>query len=218
MNDRRRTGKKFHPGLEAVETRELMSGITAVLATQPRSHVSAQALTPNVTGTPTPPFIPSPGTPTAHELARQQFRASFSGPVVVGSGRFSSESKIYYFRGTGGSNQFLHGDYQMAIILPTDPTQPIQGGIYMQDRNNNSGSQLGLDLTVDPNSLDRFGRPTHATFVNDPNVYSGIYYGDLASGNVKIRYFGAKASVFFTGQVYTSGLTGVFRNMDLITK
>lgn len=215
MSTRRRSGRKLRPGVESVESRQLMSGITTMLATQPRGHVPA--LTGNTTGLTMPPFIPGSGTTSPHELARQRFQASFSGPVVVGPGRFSSESKVFYYRGIGGSNQFLHGDYQMAIIMPSDPTKPITGGVYMQDRNNNSGGQLGLDLTFDPNSLDRFGRPTKATFVNDPNVYSGIYYAFTAQGNVKIRYFGHKAAVQFTGLLYTSGLTGVFRNEGLGT-
>ena len=217
MSVRRRTRRKLHPRVESVERRELMSGITAMLATQPRVHVSALTLTGNQTGT-NSPFIPGLGTPTPHEMARERFHATFSGPVVSGPGRFSSESKIYYFRGTGGSNQFLHGDYQMAIVFPTDRTQPITGGIYMQDRNNNSGGQMAFDLTIDPSSVDRFGRPTRATFVNDPNIYSGIYYFNTANGSMKIRYFGHQAAVVVDGLVYTNGLTGVFRNTDLVTK
>lgn len=213
MNHRRRPTRQLRPALESVESRELMSGVVAALGPATHARPPLPVLTGNPTNTTVPPFIPSPGSPTLHEVAREHFFATFSGPVVAGPGRFSSEAKTFYYRGVGGSNQFLHGDYQMAIIRPADPTQPAVGGVYMQDRNNNSGAQLGLDLAV--TQLDRFGRPTAGTFVNDPNIYSGIYYNDTAEGSFKIRYFGNQAAVVFNGLMYTSGLTGVFRNSGL---
>lgn len=221
MNSRRRPrpDRQVRPKLEAVEARELLSGVTAMLAA--RAHVVKPASVlntnpvENVPGSPPVPYVPGQGVPTPHELIRQRFHATFSGPVVQGPGRFSDQAKTLYYRGVGGSNQFLHGSYQMAIVFPTDPTQPIVGGVYMQDRNANSGGQIGFDLTIDPNSLDRFGRPTRATFVGDPNVYSGIYYSETSLGTVKIRYFGQQAAVLFDGQLYTSGLTGPFQNLDL---
>src|SRR5436309_16082921 len=38
------------------------------------------------------------GQPTPHEQARQRFHAFFQGPVTVGPGRFSDQSKVIYFR------------------------------------------------------------------------------------------------------------------------
>ena len=83
--------------------------------------------------------------PTAHELARERFHGYFSGPVSVGGGRFGDQAKILYFQGLGGSSMFLHGDYQMAIVFPADPTQPLFGEAYLQDKSTNSGGEVGLD-------------------------------------------------------------------------
>jgi hypothetical protein len=103
----------------------------------------------------------------------------------------------------------------MAIPMPNDPSAPILGALYMQDRNINSGGAVAFDLTIDPTSLDRFGRPTRATFVNDPNIYSGVDYVDAASGSVTIRYTGTAATVVLNGLLYSSGITSPLRNMDL---
>ncbi|MEO6809531.1 MAG: hypothetical protein ABI353_10520 [Isosphaeraceae bacterium] len=218
----------YRPSLERVESRELMSGIIAsMLVSQPSpihrqaAAVQSQAVDPlrsdngGIPGAPTPPFSPGTGEPTPHEVARQRFRAVFSGPLYAGGPRFTDQKKLLYFRGLGGSTMFLHGDYQMGIVFPKDPAKPIVGGAYLQDKNINSGSVIGFDLTFDPNSLDRHGRPTLGTFTEDPNVYGGAFFSPTSSGTVKIRYARNTATVLFQGQVYTSGLTNQLTNQDL---
>jgi hypothetical protein len=219
--------------VEAMEARDLPS-ILPFMATAGPGQPSASALalragdvaaalqagsgaTPGkpTQGTPAPPILPGAGQPTPAELARERFRAYFNGPFYAGPGRFTDQSKILYFRGVGGSTQFLHGDFQMALVFPSDPSATITGAAYMQDKNINSGGALGLDLTIDPTSLDRRGRPTRATFASDPNIYSGVDYFDSSTGTVRIGYHGGAATVIFDGLLYTSQITNPIRNQDL---
>src|SRR5262249_10452858 len=128
--------------------------------------------------------------PTARQLALEKFVAKFQGTFNVGPGRYSSEAQQTFVRGAGGSNQFLHGDTQLRIITPVDPSIPFGGAITMLDRNLNSNSVLGLDLTGDRvTGVDQAGRPTHLVITQlDPNVSAGRYVEGLASGTVDIRY------------------------------
>jgi hypothetical protein len=157
--------------------------------------------------------------PTPAELARERFHAVFSGPVIAGPGRFADQSKTLYFQGLGGSNTFLHGDFQMAIVYPSDPTQPLIGEAYLEDKNNNSGGQIGFQLQgVTPQTVDRLGRPTQLTFSNDPNIYSGIFFANTASGTVSIHYSKGSATVVFNGLVYTIGVTSPLKNSNLYSR
>ena len=160
------------------------------------------------------------GTPTAAELAREKFHAKFSGPSSILPGRFSDQKQIIYLKGLGGStpNFFLHGDYGLAIVIPTDPTQPTTGFAFLDDKNNNSGGVVGLDLVADPTSFDAKGRPTRLTFTADPNIYGGIFYVDSALGTVHITYGKNTATSVFDGRIYTSGLTSPFQNTSLYAK
>jgi hypothetical protein len=185
---------------------------------------------------PTAPIIGS-GTPTAAELAREKFVAHFNGPSTIKPGRFSDQKQIIFLRGLGGStpNFFLHADYSLAIVIPTgfnktnpagtggDPTAPgyvppVTGFAFLDDKNNNSGGVVGLDLVADPTSFDAKGRPTRLTFTADPNVYGGIFYVDSAVGTVHIAYGKNSATATFNGRIYTSGLTSPFENVDLYAK
>ena len=173
------------------------------------------------------------GTPTAAELAREKFTAHFSGPMTTLAPRFSDQSKILYLRGLGGStpNFFLHGDYSLALVIPkgfspqdpagaTDGAGPVTGFAFLDDKNNNSGGVVGLDLLADPTSFDSKGRPTRLTFTSDPNIYGGIFYVSQSSGTITISYAknGKSASAAFDGRIYTNGLTSPFQNVDLYAK
>ena len=174
------------------------------------------------------------GTPTRAELAREKFVAHFSGPMHVKQARFSDQSKIIYLNGLGGSSTkfFLHGDYALAMVFPSgfDPknpggtynaqtnpngVHPVIGFAFLDDKNNNSGGTVGLDLLADPTSFDSQGRPTRFTFTSDPNVYSGIFYVSQSSGVVTIKYGANTASATFNGRLYTSGLTSPFQSIGL---
>lgn len=222
MGERKR--RCLAAAVERLDSRELLSGLVAALASSGPPAPSPGALVDRAeiasssssngftTGSP----ILGQGTPTPRELARERFVATFQGPVYVGPGRFSDQAKIIYMRGPGGSNMFLHGDYQMAIVYSTNPKAPLTGEAYLQDKNNNSGAQVAFVLTGSPSDVDRLGRPTRMTFVNDLNIYSGIFYSNAATGTVTIRYSKGSARAIFKGLVYTTGLTNPLRNTDLI--
>lgn len=183
---------------------------------------------------PTAPLLGA-APPTPAELAREKFVAHFYGPMTVQPPRFLDQSKIINMRGLGGSttNFFLHGDYDLSIVFPAgfdpknpggtqDPSQPTPNGVppvtgfaFLDDKNNNSGGVVGLDLLADPTSFDAKGRPTRLTFTSDPNVYGGIFFVSQSSGTVTIAYHKNSASAFFNGRIYTSGLTSPFENVDL---
>jgi hypothetical protein len=157
--------------------------------------------------------------PTPRELARQRFHGYFSGPVYVGPGRFRDQAKTLYFRGLGGSSMFVHGDYQMAIVYPADPTQPLFGEAYLQDKSTNSGGEVGFALQGSaPQTFDRLGRPTSMTFTADPNINSGIFSSATAGGTVQIHYSKGSATAIFNGLVYTTGLTNPLTNSDLYAR
>ena len=173
----RRSSRSVRPRLEAMEMRDLLSvapllgagsaslspaALTAAALSANSSRASVSPVSLN-SSTSSSPLI---GTdPTARELARERFHGYFSGPISVGAGRFGDQAKILYFRGLGGSSMFVHGDYQMAIVFPADPTQPLFGEAYLQDKSTNSGGALGLALQgTTPESYDKLGRPTTMTF------------------------------------------------------
>ena len=91
----------------------------------------------------------------------------------------------------------------------------VTGFAFLDDKNNNSGGTVGLDLSADPTSFDAKGRPTRLFFTSDPNVYSGIFYVSQSSGIVTIKYGRNTASATFSGRIYTSGLTSPFQNVQL---
>lgn len=255
MGDRRR--RNAAPTLEAVEGRELMSGLLIALQPQNVPHLTlgqvrstavghAEHATGRISaladagGTntqsvggglynggnnpqgiafPSAPIVGT-GTPTAAELARERFHARFSGPLSTIPGRFSDQKQIILARGLGGStsNFFLHADYSIAIVIPTDRTRPTTGFAFLDDKNNNSGGVVGLDLVADPTSIDARGRPTRLTFTSDPNVYGGIFFVDASVGTVKITYHRNTATTVFDGRIYTSGLTSPFANVDMYAK
>lgn len=167
------------------------------------------------------------GTPTKAELRRERFVARFGGPMVTLAPRFSDQSKILYLRGLGTAPRFfLHGDYALAIVFPagfdaknpTASTAPT-GFAFLDDKNNNSGATVGLDLSADPTSYDKLGRPTRLFFTSDPNIYSGIFYVSQSSGTVTLKYGpGNNATAKFDGRLYTTGLTSPFQNIDIYAK
>jgi hypothetical protein len=229
VRDDRRSPRVLRPGLEAMERRDLLSVIPIIeQAQKPTISASALIQTAALSGTsstaqslnPTNSQSPLIGTdPTPRELAREKFTAVFSGPVYVGPGRFADQAKTLYFRGLGTSNAFLHGDFQMAIVFPTDPTAPLFGEAVMQDKNTNSQAILALPLQgLTPQTFDKAGRPTDLTFTGDPNIYSGIFFVNTSAGSVHIRYSKGSAKVSFKGLVYTTGLTNPLTNSDLYSR
>lgn len=248
------SGKRraFRLWVEAVETRQLLSGLIAAMAAEAppvpsafnqieRRAIAASAATPTgvqslaeqtgataVQGGPqvgngftgnTNSSLLGAGTPTPQELLREAYHATFVGRDYTGPGRFSDQGTTYFYRGLGSSNYFLHGDFDMAVVTPTDPTAPFIGEAILNDKNTNSSAVQGLILTGSRADVDAQGRPTKLTFQADPNIYAGIFYVDAAQGTVNITYGARNAiHVTFEGRVYTSGLTSPLVNQDLYAR
>lgn len=225
----RRNRVGFRPAVEGVEARLLLSAMTGRVAhSRPRqAAIVAQAGIDLSTIPPNPLFFPT-GQPSPHEAARQRFSARFSGPFTVGAGRFSSQAQQVYIRGSGGSNQFLHGDAQLAVITPTDPSEPLGGSMTMFDRNINTNGSLGIQLVADrATDLDAAGRPVHLTIYDIKSEESGgSYAAATAVGTVDIRYKPSSrrspgvlsqgtATITVRALIYTSGTNGILRNADI---
>jgi hypothetical protein len=237
-----RQGRRaLRPTVEAgeLESRQLLSSIIALMAANKPAPVPAINALSNRLATSPPIYSGNTGTvglgnglsnnnasplignglATPEETARQTFRAGFVGRVYTGPGRFSDQSTTYYIRGLGGSNFFLHGDFNMAIVTPTDPTAPFLGEAVMNDKSTGTSGIIGLVLTGSRTAVDSHGRPTQLTFTSDPNIYSGIFSVSASSGTVSITYGrNNSAKAVFSGLVYTSGLTSPLVNSDLYAR
>jgi len=232
------------PRLLTLEGRELLSGIVALMAASaPRvpsaiSILSRRVAQNHAASTPivisgntggtgsgntfmnnTNSQLLGNGTASPQEVKRETFHASFTGRVYTSAGRFSDQSTTYDFQGLGGTTFFLHGDQNMAIVTPTDPTKPFVGLSVMNDKSTNSGGIIGLDVTGVRTAVDAKGRPTQLTFTADSNIYSGIFFTDAAQGTLTITY-GSNNSyhAVFDGRVYTNGLTNPLVNSALYAR
>ena len=156
---RDRVRRAAHPALEQVEQRELLSGLILALTSNAPSVTGASVLAqaesnsgnggangaggsgsgglilglgsgfgPSNTATP----LLGQGTPTPHEALREAYRAGFTGRYYTSPGRFSDQGATLFYRGIGGSSNFLHGDFDMALVTPTDPTQPFFGEAVLE--------------------------------------------------------------------------------------
>jgi hypothetical protein len=242
MGRHARDRRAARPRLHEIEPRELLSGLIVALSGNAPTISASAALQKNIIASEAggsgssglitglgngfgPGNMNSPllgqGTPTPQELARMAYKAGFNGRYYTGPGRFSDQGTTYFYRGLGGSTYFLHGDFDMAIVTPSDPTKPFIGEAVLQDKNTNSGAIQGLILRGDRTKVDALGRPTQLQFVADPNIYSGAYFVEAAEGTVEITYGSGPnhpVHVTFTGLVYTTGLTNPLVNQDLYAR
>jgi hypothetical protein len=198
------------PRLERLEPRDLPTVLVGPDAVVPKTPAAmpdpspAQikalaASTGSGGGTTTPTVAPGNGEmigePTPHEVLRQLFVARFKGKYVIGSGRFTGTAEALSSLGYGGGNQALHWLSNMRIVVPTDPTQPITGTIYMNGRNiANTGNSLVLALQGDPTTAVN-GFPTHYTWNVDPasgGIYSSANGYATGHGTLDIRFFPAQ--------------------------
>ena len=227
---------RFRPAAEAIEARQLPSGLIAAMIEQANTTVHAAAAGAagggggSTTGTGSggsPTTLADLGTPTPHELAREQFRATFSGPYLAGPPRFVGQGKQLLIIGNGNSSAFLRGNVQIGLFLPATPTGTITGTANLEDLNvTNSGNQLGLDLQGSAQDVDRFGRPTHLTWTTNGNS-GGTFTGAIGQGTLDIRYLpglqrhhgkgDGTALTLFKGRVFVTGVNNVLRfNLNTI--
>jgi hypothetical protein len=167
------------------------------------------------------------GTLTPHEIRRELFVAVFQGPYTVGPGRTSTEALQTYIRGAGFANTMRHADIQLRIITPKDPKAQIAGVSAIFDRNLNSNTVLGFDVSSPPTNVDRGGRPNFFPQASiDVNESAGVYDEAFAQGTFKIRYIPSsrhtpgvisqgKAIIAIRAQIYTTQVDFLLRNTDI---
>lgn len=223
---------RIRPAVEACERLTLPSGILAVMAGTPSGHAtypistSSVALPTNQGPQGTNLALMPTGTPTARELRRERFTGTFIGTYTIEPGSFSSEATQVRFDGAGGSNAILHGDMQMLIVTPKDPSTQLGGVLSIFDRNINSNSVLGLDLSAPQTHVDAAGRPNNLSVSLDANTSGGVYANGYAAGTVSITYMPAgrpsrngishgKAIVRINAQVYTTGTNFILANANI---
>jgi hypothetical protein len=194
--------------VEPLEARDLPSVAPMLYASQARrlagAHVRADQQAPQ-----TGPIL----------LRSSPFSSQMAGSYTIGPARLPGQSQVVLFKGAGGANQFAHGWFLMSLVTPTDPAAPIQGNANLIEKNvGQSGTELILDLTADPQSLVG-GVPTRFSWTVDGSS-SGFYIGATGSGTGRIVLhpsgrlprgaIGAgHFSVAFQGQIQTTPITNI---------
>lgn len=192
--------------LECLETRDLLALSPVLLAVSPIFHQPLpQAQTSDL---------------TPREMVRQRFNATFSGQFTQGPGRLTSQASQIFLSGGGQSSAFRHGDLQLALFMPKDPSAAVTGSAALIVKNvSNSGNLLALNLQGTTQQLDQFGRPTLLNWtVGDGS--GGTFSDATGSGTLEIRYrpFGRPnrrgvstggVNVLFRGQIDTIGVNNV---------
>ncbi|MGP0067588.1 MAG: hypothetical protein ACLQGP_28835 [Isosphaeraceae bacterium] len=182
----------------------------------------------NADGTINNMAIAPTGNPKPGLLKKEQFSARYVGPYSVVPGKTTTQSTQTLIQGAGTANTMLHSDMQMRLVTPTDPSLPIGGVTSIFDRNINTNTVLGLDLSVPQTDVDQAGRPdSFSTVTLDSNISSGVYVEGYSQGTVTIRYIpggrhtipGAisqgTAIVTIHAQIYSSNASFLLRNVSL---
>ena len=167
------------------------------------------------------------GNPKPGELKRQQFTARFVGPYSVVPGRTTTQATQTLIQGGGTASTMLHSDIQIRLVTPKDSSLPIGGVGTIFDRNINSNTALGFDLSAPQQDVDGGGRPNHfPTVTIDDNSSSGVYVESYAQGTVNIHYIPSgrhTAGVLSQGtaivtihvQIYAPNASFILRNVGL---
>jgi hypothetical protein len=249
----RRITRELRPFLEEIESRELLSAITDMMAansiangrralmaaatgaaSQDRSSQSIavpqnQGPVLNPDGSINNQALAPTGTLTKREQRRERFTAQFAGTYTVGSGRTSDERIQTFIAAVGSANTIRHGDIQLLLVTPNDTSLPIGGVCAIFDRNLNTNTVLGLDVSAPQSSqyINRLGLPSLLPTVSlDVNLSSGTYDQGYAVGTMNIRYFPStertpgvisqgKAVVTIHAQIYTANVGFILRNANL---
>jgi hypothetical protein len=194
-----RSRRRRAPRLEHLEARDLPTftlihhatlagpGSLANLA----SNAASVARASGVQNAPTP--ADTTGTLTPHEVERQTFVGRFKGNYTIGPGRTTAQALQLSSLGYGGSNGTSFLWTTMRITVPTDPTQPVTGLVYIIGKNvGTTGTQLFIDLQGVAGSPEFDGIPTQYTWTVDP-ASSGIFanvagYG-TGQGTMNVQFF-----------------------------
>lgn len=198
---------------ELLERRDLLTLSPVLLAVSPIFHQPAAQLNGL----------------TPHEVVREKLTAVFSGQFIQGPGRTTSQASQIFISGGGTANVFRHGDLQMALFLPKNPSDGVTGSAALIVKNvSNSGNLLGVDIQTTTAQFDQKGRPTLLAWtVNGDSA--GTFGMSTGSGTVQIRYrpmgrtghrglATGGADVIFRGQVDTIGVSNVLRPIASVVK
>jgi hypothetical protein len=250
-----RISRELRPCVEICEHRELLSAITDMMAANSisaarRASGPSQTVSTGLTPTAGGGFVPSTtsiaiptnqsppsvslnlaltptGTLTRRQIRRELFTAKFAGPYTIGAGRTSTEALQTFITGVGSANTMIHGDIQMLLITPKNPSTMIGGTAGIFDRNLNTNTSLGFDLLAPQQDVDRAGRPNHIPTVSlDVNASAGLYTEGFAQGAINIRYFPSgkhtrgvisqgTAVVTIHAQIYTPATNFLLRNAKI---
>ena len=129
------------------------------------------------------------GNPKPGLLKKEQFTARYVGPYSVVPGKTTTQAIQTLIQGAGTTSTMLHSDIQMRLVTPIDPSLPIGGVSSIFDRNINTNTVLGLDLSAPQSNVNGAGRPDHFTTVTiDANISSGTYVEGYSQGVINIKY------------------------------
>jgi hypothetical protein len=244
---RQRLTRDRRPCVEECEHRSLLSTVLDLMAANSlaterqvsilsTSRNGGFALSPTsiaVPGNQGPPpggtnlAITPTGTLTPRQLKIERFSASFAGPYTIGPGRTSTEALTTFITGRGSASTIIHGDIQLLIVTPKDPTMQIGGIAAIFDRNLNSNTVLGLDLLAPHQNVDHAGRPNlFPSVALDVNASAGVYSQGFAQGVLSIRYIPSgkhtpgvisqgTAIVTIHAQIYSTRTAFILRNANL---
>jgi hypothetical protein len=234
--------------MEEVERRDLLSAITDIMAANSLSAargarsaaISAQSIAVSSnqgpllnSANPDQPInnqaLAPTGTLTRRQQRKERFTAHYVGTYTVGAGATSDQKNQVFITGAGSANTMLHSDIQMLLVTPIDSTEPIGGVTTIFDRNLNTNTALGFDLSSpqSTSSVNKNGLPDYLTTVSvDENISSGSYVEAYSVGTIKIRYVPSSkrthgvisqgtAIVTVHAQVYSAGTSFILRNSNI---
>jgi hypothetical protein len=249
----RRIPRDLRPLLEEFERRELLSAITDLIAANSlaagrkaqsaaanafssQSIAAASNQGPLLKGAANPSFNPinnqalaPTGTLTKRQQRKERFTAHYVGTYTVGAGQTSDQRIQTFITGVGSATTMLHSDIQLLLVTPNDTSKPIGGVSAIFDRNLNSNTVLGLDLSAPQSSqyINGLGLPSLIPTVSvDVNSSSGTYDEAYSVGTISIHYIPngkhtrgvlsqGKAIVTIHAQIYAPNVDFILRNSNI---
>jgi hypothetical protein len=206
--------RKCQPGVEGLDTRDLLSANVMGEAAARRSATAADVAQ----------FVPilyPAGTPqpTAAEVARETFIAKGVGRYTVGPGRFDTQSLTIRGHGKPATSSFSQNmNFQFLIFEPKDTSQTVNGAINFTSRSYlQNGANLVLDL-VGPTSTEVGGLPTHLYWAHDAasgTAFNGTGGALPAYGNFPRNYFTADGVPVAPGSANSPGPPSSVNNWNL---
>jgi hypothetical protein len=127
------------------------------------------------------------GAPTSHERLRENFKAVFYGPYIIGPPRFSGDVSQTYTNSGGTASAFLHGNLQLGFQTPSAASQGPAGSATLFPKDYlMTGSFLMLRLQGDPTDA-RDGRATSFNW-SVTSASSGAFTNASGSGTLQLVY------------------------------